>query len=256
MSRTISISLALMACIGFSSCKSEQPEPTRTVAPLKSPPPAAPASAEEAPQTPTVHAHMQEHYDKAQLMKQSLIVGNLVAYRQAAAWLAEHELPATAPDNWKERGGVMQEAAKAGRDAVDVRSAAEALGRVGTACAACHKELGRPGLPAGEPPGGGSGAALHMARHQWAADRLWDGLIVPSDPLWIKGAEVMADAPLVPGELEPGQSVAPSVAELATNVHAQAHAARGVPEARRGAAYAEFLVTCASCHESLNLELK
>lgn len=105
-------------------------------------------------------------------MKQSLSFKNLAAYRQAAARLVEHELPATAPDNWKKRGLAMQEAAKAGRDAVDVSSAADALGPLGSAWQRATRSSGG-----------------------------------PTCPLWI-GAEVMA-----------------------------------------GAAYALFLVTCASCHD-------
>lgn len=147
-------------------------------------------------------------------------------------------------------------AAKLGRDAGTLATAATALARVGAACASWHQVLGKPDLRPGEAPAEGSGAQLHMVRHQWAADRLWDGLIAPSDESWIKGAEALADAPLAPGELAPEQSVSPQVTQLASNVHAQAHAARGLPQEMRGGAYAELLRTCSGCHQSLGARLK
>lgn len=247
--------LVFAVILGASSCKSEAPPPATTTAPL-TPAPAPSGAPAAAPETPTVHAHMAEHYAQADRMKRSAIRGDLAEYRQAASWLAEHELSATAPETWRERARAMQEAAKSGRDAQDLAAATAALGRVGEACAKCHAELGKPTLAVGEPPSEGSGAQLHMARHQWAADRLWDGLIAPSDELWIRGAEVMADAPLTTGEIAPGQSVQPRVTELASDVHDQANAARLLPAAERGAAYAAFVQSCSDCHGALRINLQ
>lgn len=245
--------LAFIAAVA--SCKSGAPQSTTTVAPVQ---PAALQSAERsaASQTPTVHAHMAEHYAQADRMKRSAIRGDLAEYRQAASWLAEHELSGDAPDTWRKGARALQDAAKTGRDAQSLAAAAAALGSVGATCAACHTELGKPALAVGEPPAEGSGAQLHMARHQWAADRLWDGLIVPSDAIWIKGAELMADAPLEPAAVAPGQSVQPKVQELASSVHDQANAARHLPAAERGAAYAKFVQSCSECHAALSLRLK
>lgn len=251
----VSGALVLTLMAGAASCKSEAPPTNTTTAPL-TPATPQPATRAEALQTPTVHAHMAEHYAQADRMKRSVINGDLATYRQAATWLAEHELSSTAPEPWRERARVMQDAAKGGRDAQNVAEAATALGGVGAACAACHTELGRPNVVPGEPPALGSGAQPHMARHQWAADRLWDGLIVPSDEIWIRGAEVMADAPLEPGAVAAGRSVDPEVARLASSVHEQASVARLLPRAERGAAYAKFVQSCSECHAASRISPK
>lgn len=250
MHRSSALSVMLLAAAA--SCKSDTAPATTRTAALQQ---AAPGSAEPA-QTPAVHVHMAEHYAQAERMKRSLLRGDLAEYRQAASWLAEHELSGEAPDTWREPARAMQDAARSGRDGQGLEDAALALGRVGQACAACHSQLGKPQLTPGEPPAEGSGAQQHMARHQWASDRLWDGLIAPSDALWIRGAELMADAPLEPAAIAPAQSVAPQVGELAARVHDQANAARLLPPAERGLAYARLVQSCSACHGALRLQPK
>lgn len=251
-----SAGLILTFIVAAAGCKSEAPQTTvTTTAPLK---PAAPPSSEsrQGLQTPTVHVYMAEQYTQADRMKHSLIRGDLPAYRESASWIAEHELSATAPEPWRERARALQDAAKSARDAPTLAAAATGLGGVGEACGACHTALGKPSLAIAEPPTEGSGAQLHMARHQWAADRLWEGLIVPSDQIWIEGAEMMADAPLETPVMAPGTSVDPKLSALASSVHQQANAARGLPPAERASAYADFVQSCSACHEALKIELR
>ena len=97
-----------------------------------------------------------------------------------------------------------------------------------------------------------SGAHASMRRHQWAMDRLWDALVVPSDDAWNAGALALAEAPLVPEQLTPSKSPAPRVAELAQTVHdlglKAASADRGDARAE---VYGELLATCAECHKWL-----
>jgi hypothetical protein len=209
------------------------------------------ANAAPAGETPTVHAHMAEHYAQALAMKQAAIGGDLNAYAKAAAWLAEHELSSSAPEVWRTHAAAMQEAAREARDAADLEAAAVALGRVGLACARCHDELGAPELAVGEPPAAGSGSLPHMLRHQWAADRLWDGLMAPSDASWTKGAEAMADAPLTAAELAPDQSAPHAVTTLAGVVHERASEARTQTGAGRARAYGALIAACSDCHAQL-----
>jgi hypothetical protein len=81
-----------------------------------------------------------------------------------------------------------------------------------------------------------------MARHRWAADRLWEGVIGNSDVAWHAGLDVLAAAPLD----EPANR-----AGLARQLQRQAENARrpgpGTLTAR-AAVYGEILTTCASCH--------
>lgn len=232
------------------SCKSDPPPPTTTQAPLMPGPAVAPAL-----ESPSVHVHMAEHYDRAKQMKDSVIRGDLAAYQRAATFIAEHDVPAEAPGVWQVQGQRLVEVGKSARDARSLTEAASAVGRLGEACAGCHLELGKPRLTRAEPPAEGSGAQPHMARHQWAADHLWDGLMAPSDALWRAGADVMADAPLEPAALAPEQSAPTDVSALAESVHAHARAARATPKEERAAAYAQLIESCSACHTALAVEL-
>jgi hypothetical protein len=105
--------------------------------------------------------------------------------------------------------------------------------------------VGQPGAPA-------AGVRATMQRHQWAAQQLWEGLVVPSDDAWSAGALVMSEAPLEPEELSPGHSSAPRVGELALAVH-DLGAKAGVSDrvSVRADLYGQMLASCADCHKWL-----
>jgi cytochrome c556 len=199
---------------------------------------------------------MKEHFEKSAEMKLALIRGNLDAAKKSAQWMAEHSLTPDLPVNWKPHVEGLQDAARQGRDAKDLKAASAAFGAIGRACAVCHEQLGGPKIALGTPPAEGSGAALHMVRHQWAMDRMWEGLMAPSEEAWVKGAEVMADAPLAPEAISGQKSVAPETVALATTAHTIANRARTTETKERGAAYGELLVTCSACHSKLAVSPK
>jgi hypothetical protein len=235
------LAISLFAALSLGACDSPKPQPvTPPSATAASPNPSAPVPAlpASAAATPTVPVHMQEHFAKALEMKAALIKGDLARFKEVSAWMAEHELAKSPPGTWKTHIDAMQSCAKTGRDAKDLKAAAVAVAQVGRTCAECHTALGGPKVEVGAPPAEGSGAAPHMARHQWAADRMW-----------VKGAEAMADAPLTPGEAAPKKSVSPKVEAEAKRVHDQAQKARTIAKPDREAAYAELVTTCAKCHE-------
>ena len=95
-----------------------------------------------------------------------------------------------------------------------------------------------------------------MLRHQRAADRMWEGLMAPSEQAWVKGSEVMADAPLVPEAVSGNKSVAPESKELALAAHTVAHRARTTETRDRGQAYGALIATCAGCHDKLGTSPK
>ncbi len=208
---------------------------------------AAPASGST---TPTVQKRMTEHFTKAAAMKNAVIHGDVATLKKEADWMAKHELP-QAPESWRSHMQAMHTAAQHAADAKDLPSAAQAVAEMGSACGSCHTALGGPKLEPGAPPAEGSGAALHMVRHQWAADRMWDGLIAPSDVSWSKGADVLADAPLSQRALSGEKSIPPEVELLAQKVHGFGAKGRDAPAATRASLYGDFLATCASCHEKV-----
>jgi hypothetical protein len=85
-----------------------------------------------------------------------------------------------------------------------------------------------------------------MARHQWAADRLWEGMVGAADESWQAGLDVLARAPL------PSPSPSADQVVLATRLQRLAeHARATLPTEgldQRAATYGEILVVCAGCH--------
>ena len=87
-----------------------------------------------------------------------------------------------------------------------------------------------------------------MARHQWAADRLWEGLIAPSDQAWLSAAELLLEAPLALADSQHTDQTR-ALTERVRGLGLEARsAARSGDRAR---IYAEFLGTCAVCHQQL-----
>lgn len=210
-------------------------------------------------ETPGVAKHMAEHFKSGVKMRDAVIAGDLAALKKDAQWMAEHDLAGEMPDTWKSRVSSMQDAAKGALDAKTVQDGAEAVAAMAGACGSCHSALGGPKVAASEPPVEGSGAAMHMTRHQWAAARMWEGLTAPSSDAWVKGAEVMADAPLTPQAVAGQKSVPAEIDALAKEAHAIAEKARGIKDpatsgpaaSERAAMYGKFLQTCATCHQKL-----
>lgn len=233
----------------------EKPAPA-PAPPAASAEPAAPASAPAAVPsaelaTPSVAEHMKEHFTRGAKMRDAVIAGDLAALRRDAQWMAEHQLSQSFPDAWKPHVERFQSAAKKALDAQKIDAAAEAVAETAARCGSCHAALGGPKLVLGEPPAEGSGTTPHMARHQWAAERMWDALTVPSDAAWLKATETMADAPLSSKAVTGERSVDKKVEELAVKVHAIAEKARGERDMGKWQkAYGELLTTCAECHQA------
>jgi hypothetical protein len=170
--------------------------------------------------------------------------------------MAEHQLNGGLPVLWKSHLQGMQDAAREARDAKDLKAGALALGHMGTACAACHEQIKKPKITVGEPPAEGTGTTLHMQRHTWAAARMWEGLMAPDDSAWVKGCEVLSDAPLGEKEVAGEKSVSPKVVQLANLAHAVGHRGRTAKKELRGQLYGEFMETCVGCHKDLGVEMK
>jgi len=207
------------------------------------------ASAQEA----TVLEHMHDHYDAVVKIQSAVIAGSLEDTRESARWLIEHQAPTGLPAHWVEHVDAMRTAARDALNAQDVASAASATSRLGVACGGCHvannvtvefKEVKRPSDKEKERP--------HMQRHQWAADRMWEGLIGPSNVLWRRGGTLLFESPLNPEALgaEAGDD---AVLGMARRIHQLAGNATVTSDPiEKADIYAEFLANCAACHISLD----
>jgi hypothetical protein len=87
-----------------------------------------------------------------------------------------------------------------------------------------------------------------MKHHQWASDRLWEGIVVPSSEAWATGAQAFGNEPLPEQLTGDGSQARQAAAELARLI-AKAPQRTGLEE--RAALYAELLASCASCHRAV-----
>lgn len=188
--------------------------------------------------------HMNVHFAHGTLAQTAVITGDLVAARRHGKQLYEHDREGLSANAVRP----MRQAAQALSEASSLVDAAGAVGRIGAACGQCHQATGsRPGIESQIEPSAGATLPSRMARHQWAADRMWEGLVNPSDESWIRGAEVLLEAPLGQAEI-PGFGGS-RAAQMGERVHQLANRARSQFEpAERASLYGELLSTCSVCH--------
>jgi cytochrome c553 len=92
-----------------------------------------------------------------------------------------------------------------------------------------------------------------MARHAWAADRLWDGLVLPSNAAWEGGADAFAGVPLDTDDLAFDNPE--GVRALANRTHELGRRAGLETEpSLRARTYGELLSACAACHQMTGQE--
>jgi cytochrome c556 len=229
----MAVGLALTAC----HCESG---PNATPVPMA-------AQFEPSSPSPNVRTHMAEHFAAAEALQKAIAQGRLSDARDEARWFASHDMEI--PTSWQPYVDEMRDAARRIVRSRDVASAGLQLGRFGRACSSCHQAhdavLAFPDVP---PPTDGQTQEAQMRRHQWAAARLWEGLVGPDDRRWEEGARVMAttrfDASRAAHEKPNAE-----VIELAERLHDQATEAIAVRDSdARAALFGELMETCASCH--------
>ena len=198
--------------------------------------------------------HMHEHLTRISTIKSAIVAGKLEEVREPATWLADHETAASLPAEFESYVIQMRRYARDVIEAQDLVSAAESVSKMAKTCGNCHlvndvnMEFGYDQKPREDL----EDVVTHMQRHQWAADRLWEGLIGPSDTAWNRGTDMLIDAPLQPSDVTMATE---HVAEI-SNIARRIHALGGIgtqpmtPDAR-SELYAELLGLCASCHTLL-----
>lgn len=207
------------------------------------------ASAVEPPQEheTAVRLHMREHYDLDRAIERLLVRGQLEQARDLSRVMggASDDLGfGTATRHVvlvRERAAAL--AASPGIDEACRRAA-----KLAAACATCHVDAriaplfdATQKVPADEP-------TIHarMARHAWAVDRIWEGMVGNSDAAWRAGLDVIARPPLPWSELSgPRVALGRRLQDLAVRAR-QLHMIDDIDE--RARMYGEILVTCAACH--------
>lgn len=203
-----------------------------------------------------VATHMHEHLARITEIKSSIIMGNLDGVREPAIWLADHEEVAGLPKNFEPYIGLMRQYAREVNNASELQSAAISVSQMAKTCSNCHlvNEV-RIEFGYDQVPPEWSDTVSHMQRHQWAADRMWEGLIGPSDNAWNRGADMLVDVPLHPDDVMNEESAgadAEALDRIARRIHSFAgQATIAKSPAERSELYGELLGLCADCHTRL-----
>jgi len=187
--------------------------------------------------------HMHENFGLLRSIELLLVHGKLDDAKAFARMIAE------APDEpglqpFAKRAATVRASAASLADAPSIDEGVRREARLAAACADCHADAGV--LPEFESPPrippDADNVKARMARHLWATDRLWEGIVGRSDESWRAGLDVLASAPL-PWSVADADRQA-----LARGLQQSAAAARTAPESDRPRRYGEILVLCAACH--------
>lgn len=204
-------------------------------------PPAEPAPVDAR----MLRARMGNHFARASELHVAIIDGRLGAARERAAWLLHRE------PWWEE--GTHSEDLFAAIDTIararNLLTAAGGMGRLARACGRCHVQRGvQLSATSSAPPAAAFGLTAQMARHAWAADRLWDGLTIPSDLAWSEGTAAINVTSIDLAQTtdsKPNEQVV-ELAEQLRELSVSGMAARDRDV--QAAIYSQMLVTCARCH--------
>lgn len=198
-----------------------------------------------------VRDHMHARFAASRRIEMAIAFGDLDRARSEAQAIATVDEPAARAE-WQPYIQNVRSAAEQITQATDTPAAARASAQLGRRCAECHAAARANIKFARElPPPSSSRLTTQMAMHQWAAGRLWEGLIGPSPTLWMQGARGLADMrwPIVAeGDVPPEIGVADDVQRL--HLHAR-RAVDAVTLDERATAYGEILATCAGCHRAI-----
>ncbi len=196
-------------------------------------------------------AHMYEHFTQVGEVQAGVIKGDLDSIREPARWIANHEEMGGLPEGSERYLSEMRRLARQAEESDRLDQAGAATARLGDTCGSCHTAFHvGPSLAMGGAAPAGIELPPHMLRHRWASDRMWEGIVGPSEQAWLAGAQALADDPVL--TLETGVPGA-----LGQRVHEiGAQALETTDASDRAQLYGELLSTCAPCHGALGIQLK
>ena len=185
---------------------------------------------------------MHERFSALARAEQALMFSDLDRVHLEAkylGWLEEPDVLA----QWKPHFAAIRERASILAESADPVAAGHAIAEVARRCASCHQAShAKLVWPDARPPAGSAQLATVMASHQWAAARMWEGLIGPSDARWLDGARRLAAAPIA----ITAESSVLGIENDVAKVHSLARRAVDVKD--RAQLYGDLLATCAHCH--------
>ncbi len=230
--------------------------------------------ADEDPATPDgFEAVMREHAALSLVARNALIRGDLPVAQQSMRKLAFFMEHVPFPKDGEEYARITRELATQVRESVDLEEACMAFALLSNACGQCHHALDRGPAMKLEPAPEGEDLKMHMRRHYWAVERMWEALLSDSTSAFQAAAGILAESPLH-GPTSPDSDRPPGTTRLAYEVHDLAFAAAVEGKARedeyvpkpgealegkpstRGQAeiFGRILSACSQCHNLVDVE--
>lgn len=195
---------------------------------------------------------MYVHYQQVGEIHAAVIVGDVGAVRAPARALANARSThgAASDASWD----LMQGEARVIQGQSEIDDIARSVARMGMACGDCHTAVGDgPEMNPGEAPPSSQNPGAHMIRHQWGLDRMWEGLVGPSEASWAAGAGALGDEAMQLGSGDWSDDVE----RLTDLVHELGGEARHTADWHdRADIYAKLLASCSACHQDLNVRMR
>jgi hypothetical protein len=218
---------------------------------LSAPPPGTRPSADGEPsiEVEGVLMRMHHHFFIIRAVHRALIVGDLQRARRHARSLervsAAGEVPA-----WEGRIARIRSTARRLASARTQPQARALVTTLATQCADCHVDTADVSRFVWSPePSDDGSAAARMARHQWASEMIWMGLVAPSSERWREGLDALSADPLLPEALSDDRQRYEEIERLSAKLATRAVRARSFQTARaRADAFADMMGICADCH--------
>lgn len=239
MHHIFSFQLSLFTLLAASTCGGTQSTST---------------SSNSGPQGEARVTDMHSHFDDINEIQLSLISGNLLQANNKAK-AVRSSFSGSSPDNWAPFIERILKAAESLEGAVDLQDAAQDAATMAATCGSCHKSQGvlvvqHQAVP---PPVEDDRFSNFMVQHRWATDRLWEGLIGPSDDAWRAGVKVLAITELSIEDVDERLIVTPEIVATLNQLRSDAAVAGDAnsPEEREKL-YGSLLGSCAGCH--LNMQ--
>lgn len=199
----------------------------------------------------SVAEHMHGHLSRLRAMKAFVIAGQLDGLREPAVWLAEHDTAPGLPVDWIPYVVEIRRYAREAASARHLSFAAASVSEMARTCGDCHQASGVSDMFGEDTssPNGGTSIRAQMQRHLWAADRMWEALIGPSDIAWDQATGILAEVELTASDIGAAADQEPQVAYLLRRARELGEeGAQAESRESRSALYGEFLSLCADCH--------
>lgn len=198
------------------------------------------------------NARMHLRFEASHRMHHAIALSDLPRAQREARIIAELDEPDALPA-WRPYVDEIRAAARDVMGAADPIAAARSTGTLGGSCARCHQAMRVKVKIALEPvPPDDPKLKAQMARHSWAAQEMWTGLVAASSEHWNEGARILQSAPLaITAEIsEPPRDI--GIADDVARIRLMATRAIETTDlAARGALYGELLGTCVRCHATI-----